>query len=275
MPQLTKVRMINPAAKKKKKFAVNRGAKRKKKAKNAARRRSKPKFVLLGGNPGRSNMAKKRKKAKRPGAHYRRTKRGFFAKGKNPRIGKKRHFRRRSNPLFPVSNREMIEVGGGAIVGGFGARMIPENVPFIHKYNSGLMGYGLNLVTTFVLARLAKWAVGAKAEEGAWVGGLLMTGSRIVSDRFGKTVVTFGRMRLGNDPAFNFARLGKYVQDNLPPLPVPTPYPNSGALPPLPVGTSLAPTAAATTAKAAPTTIAAASAMGYYGKSKYGANRFQ
>ena len=108
-----------------------------------------------------------------------------------------------------------------------------------------------------------------------------MTAGRIISERFGKTIVSFGATRLGNDPGFNFRRLGKYVQDQLPPLPVPTPYPSAGPTPPLPVGTSLKTLPAAVGAQTAPaaaavapSTVAAASSMGYYGRSKYGVNRF-
>lgn len=167
----------------------------------------------------------------------------------------------------------MLRVTGGALVGGIGARAIPENVPFVTQYNTGILGYGLNLFTTFLLAKLGKWASGPKAEEGVWIGGILMTAGRVVTDRFGKTIVSFGATRLGNDPAFNFHRLGKYVADNLPPLPVPTPYAASGPTPPLPVGTSLAPKPAAA-GKPVPATVAAASSMGYYGANKYGKNRF-
>src|SRR5208337_1061042 len=102
--------------------------------------------------------------------------------------------------------------------GGLGARMIPENIPFLSKYNSGWMGYGLNLLSTFALAKLAKYALGAKAEEGAYYGGILMTGSRFVSDRFGKTIVSFGNVRMGNDPAFNFHGLGLYTSAATNPL---------------------------------------------------------
>jgi hypothetical protein len=106
-----------------------------------------------------------------------------------------------------------------------------------------------------------------------------MTGSRIISDVWGKQIVQFGNVRIGNDPAFNFRRMGKYVYAN-PPLPVGTVYPNSGLLPPLPVATAApgAPMAAlpvsAKAAQSQPTTVAAASSMGAYGISKYGKNRF-
>jgi len=196
-------------------------------------------------------------------------------------FGKKHHRRRRrSNPMLPIPGGEFGKGIAGVLVGGFGCRIIPENVPYLSQYNNGWMGYGLNLLATLGLAKLARWAAGPKAEEGAWYGGILATGSRFVSDRFGKTIVQFGAVRIGNDPAFNFRRFGKYqsaADVPLSPLPVPTTYPASGPVPPLPVGTSLAPKmlpATAGAAKTQPSTIAAASSMGWYGRSKYGSNRF-
>lgn len=273
MPQLTKVRMINPFGKKRKKSRKNRGARK-------ARRRASPKFVLLGGNPERSNMAKsrKKKKAKRPGKHYSRAKRGFFAKKRNPFFGKKRRHHHRRNPWVPGTSKEVIELSGGALAGGLGARLIPENVPMISTYNSGIVGYGLNLLAGYVTAKVAGYLFNSTVEKGALAGAVLMTGSRFVSDRFGKTIISFGATRLGYDPAFNFRRFGKYVSaadQALPPLPVPTAYPASGPVPPLPVGTSLRslPAAAAGKVISAPT-VAAASSMGAYGRNKYGVNRF-
>jgi hypothetical protein len=275
MPKLTKIRLINPSRKyAKKKSNKTRGAKNPK-------HQHASKFVLLGGAPtGRSNMAKMKKK-KRPGKNYRRAKNGFFAKSKkrNPSLfGKKRSRRRKSNPWIPVTGKELLYVSGGALAGGLGARIIPENTPGLSQYNNGLVGYGMNLAAGYAVAKLAGWLFGAKAEEGALAGAILMTGSRFVSDRFGRTIVSFGRVHLGNDPAF---RLGKYVsaaQAPLSPLPVGTTYPASGPVPPLPVGTSLkalpAATGAAAPAGKAPLTVAAASSMGAYGRGKHGVNRF-
>ena len=234
---------------------------------------------------------KRNKKARRPGANYRRRKNGLFAKASrrrrsNPMFGKKRRRSRRSNPLLPIPGGEFGKGLAGVVVGGLGARLVPENVPFLSKYNNGVVGYGMNLVATILLAKVAKYFAGPKAEEGAYYGGILMTASRFVSDRFGKTIVQFGNVRIGNDPAFNFRRMagmGKYVsaaESPLSPLPVPTTYANSGPVPPLPVGSAPGTMVAApVTAKAAmtvPTTIAAASSMGAYGgrSGRYGVNRF-
>lgn len=303
MPELTKIKLINPNGRKG--SASNRGKKKKRKATNfhkAKRLRirlpkgSSPKFMLSGGNPGRSTMAKKKKsKKKRPGKNYRRSANGFFSKGKNSRrrknpmfgFGKKRRRGHRKNPMLPVTSTEFLQVTAGALGGGYGARAIPENIPFLTKYNVGWKGYLLNLAIGFALSKVARWISGPKAEEGALVGTVLMTGGRIISDQFGKTVVSFGHIGLGYDPAFNFKRMGKYVSaasSPLSPLPVPSPYANSGPVPPLPVGSPPGTVAALpaapgpATAKQAmttPTTVAAASSMGAYGRGgRYGVSRF-
>jgi hypothetical protein len=287
MPDLVKVKMVNPFGGK---SAKNRGKGKKKKAK-AAKRRATPKIMLLGGNPSeRSTMsAKKKSKKKRPGKNYSKKKNGFFAKSKkNPMMGKKRSKPRGRNPILPIPGGEFGKGLVGVVGGGLGARLIPENVPFLSQYNNGFVGYGLNLLTTFLLAKVAKWGLGAKAEEGAYYGGILMTGSRFISDRFGKQIVTFGGVRLGNDPAFNLRKMGYYTSaasNPLSPLPVPTPYANSGPVPPLPVGTppgqpaalpAMSAPATAAQAMTKPSTIAAASSMGWYGakSGRYGVNRF-
>jgi hypothetical protein len=283
MPELTKIRLINPSG-----GTASKRDKRKAKKAKAARKRPSQKLIMLGANPGErsSTMAKsKKKKAKRPGANYRRASNGLFSKarkrGKNPifGMGKKRRRARRSNPLLPIPGGDFGKGLVGVVGGGLGARVIPENVPILSQYNNGLKGYFLNIAATIGLAKIAKYFLGAKAEEGALYGGALMTGSRIISDVWGKQIVQFGNVRIGNDPAFNFRRMGKYVYAN-PPLPVGTVYPNSGPMPPLPVATAMpgAPVAALpVSAKAAqnqPTTVAAATSMGAYGASRYGRNRF-
>lgn len=238
---------------------------------------------------------KTRKRRKRPGKNYRpRATNGLFMKSRHRRasnptghrrrrarrtnlfgFGKKRRRSRRSNPMLPVSTTEFTQVAVGALAGGFGARAIPENIPFLTTYNTGWKGYLMNLGVGWGLSRVARWLSGVKAEEGVLVGTVLMTAGRVVSDQFGKTIVQFGPVNMGNDPAFNFRRFGKYVQDHLPPLPVPTPYPASGPTPPLPVGTSLkALPTSAQGAAAAPSTVAAAASAGKLGYSKYGRTRF-
>jgi hypothetical protein len=121
-----------------------------------------------------------------------------------------------------------------AVVAGVAARAIPEKVGALSSMNSGVVGYGLNFLSGALVAwLLAKTPLGANGGIGGLVGAITMTGGRIVSDKWGKTVVTFnlpqgqgtgaaavpatmsGMGRFG-DPSFN---LGKYVKPYNFPLP--------------------------------------------------------
>jgi hypothetical protein len=226
----------------------------------------------------------KKAKAKRPGKNYRRPAKGMSAKPRrqNPSVKqghrpKKRRSMIFGNPAYVPSGKVTAYRVGGAIVGGLGSRIIPENFPFLAKFNSGIKGYGLNLATMFGLAQAVAWGFNESAAEGVYIGGILMTLGRMVQDYYGKTIVQFGPVKMGYDPSFNLRRLGKYVAGGTPPLPVGTTYPPT-QVPPLPVGVSLRPVAAlpasTTVAKTAPTTVAAASSMGLYGTSRFGVNRF-
>ena len=141
------------------------------------------------------------------------------------------------NP-FGRSTKDLLETGGWAIVGGVATRAVPENL--LSKYNSGVIGYVLNLATALGGAWGLGMALGNEAAFGFAVGGVVMTAGRIVQDVFGKTVVQFslpigqgtsaaaavpassavptGTSGLGRfgDPGFN---LGKYVKSYAFPLP--------------------------------------------------------
>jgi len=131
-------------------------------------------------------MKKKKKNAAR--RHYR-----VKAKRHNPG-GARRHYRvrrRRSyakNP-FGMTWPKLFEQAFAVLVGGFGARIIPQYA--LPNQNQGIAGYGLNAITTALLAALAQWFRPGSGAPVAF-GGILMTVSRIVSDKWGKTLVTFG-----------------------------------------------------------------------------------
>lgn len=135
------------------------------------------------------------------------------------------------NP-FGETYRNLGEMSIGALIAGIGARAIPEKVDALSGMNSGFSGYALNLLSGGVIAwLLGKTPLGRNGAVGGAIGAVVMTGGRIVSDQWGKTVVTFslpqsnqpsaaavplsGMGRFG-DPAFN---LGKYVKPYNFPLP--------------------------------------------------------
>jgi len=117
-----------------------------------------------------------------------------------------RRHRRRHNP-FGIPGGDVLKTAAWAIAGGVATRAIPQM--FASQYNTGLLGYGLNLLTASSLAWLGDRFLGANAGRGILLGGLVMFGGRIISDYFGKDVVSFGGGLLGayGDPSFD---LGLY-----------------------------------------------------------------
>lgn len=75
-------------------------------------------------------------------------------------------------------------VGGGAI-GFFGARMIPQNLPVLSSYNSGITGYLLNVGSGLAIS----WALRRFWNRQAGMGALIGTGvaviARFVTDQMG------------------------------------------------------------------------------------------
>src|SRR5580704_10922072 len=151
---MPKVRLVNPkrsrrrrSIRKARKRAMPAGLKAywaKKRAANASRH-----------SAGGGHMAKKRRHHRRRArSHRRRTIRHrsnpvmlFGAPRKRHRRHHRRRAnrRRRSNPsLRELTSGSMISMVGGAGIGFFGARMIPQNLPFLSTYNSGITGYLLN-----------------------------------------------------------------------------------------------------------------------------------
>lgn len=109
-----------------------------------------------------------------------------------------------------------------SVPGGIAARAVPEMV--LPAQNSGITGYALNLLTAIVASMAARRFVSPAAGNGVLIGGIAATGARIVSDQFGKELVTYASLNgMGGDPAFN---LGDYA-----PAAFPLPYNGAPALP--------------------------------------------
>lgn len=95
--------------------------------------------------------------------------------------------RARHNPLGEPTGK-FLRIAVAGIVGGFGARAIPEN--FASKYNTGVAGYFLNLLVALGGGwGLVKLGLGNEIGFGFGLGGTITTGDRILSDLFGKTVI--------------------------------------------------------------------------------------
>ncbi len=157
---------------------------------------------------------------------------------------RRRHLRRRRNP-FGSSWKNISEMSLSAVVAGVFSRVLPEK--FAANYNDGATGYALNLLSGVIVSYgLGLTPLKENGSLGGVVGTVAMVGGRIISDRFGKTVVQFspltpsagshpaaaavpsgvsGLGRFG-DPAFN---LGRYVK----PYPFPLPSANNPPAPAL------------------------------------------
>ncbi len=84
-----------------------------------------------------------------------------------------------------IGTKDLLYMGGAALVNGLLCRAIPQNVPQLQAYNTGMVGYGLNIAT----GALGAWGIGKfvsrRAAQGAWIGMIVAVGQRIISDNFG------------------------------------------------------------------------------------------
>lgn len=177
--------------------------------------------LLIMGNPRR-----RRKHNRRAASHHGRRRRRrhnpvSYAVARPVRRRRRHHAmsynprrRRRHNP-FGISGKDAISVALWGIAGGITARAVPQLL--LKDGNTGIMGYGANALTTGIFAWAMDRFVGGNAGRGVLIGGVVMTAGRIISDLFGKTLVSFGDVfgttgtsGLGahGDPSFD---LGLYV----------------------------------------------------------------
>jgi len=122
--------------------------------------------------------------------------------------------RRRRNPLS-LGGRELIPTALWAIAGGVATRAIPQLL--LKDSNTGIFGYGANALTAVALSWAAERFAGPNAGKGVLIGGAVMLGGRLISDLFGKSLVSFGDvfgttgtagMGAHGDPSFD---LGLYT----------------------------------------------------------------
>lgn len=116
------------------------------------------------------------------------------------------HRRRRHNPLG-LTGQQIIATSLWAIAGGVATRALPQM--FLQASNTGIMGYGANALTAGVLAWAADRFISRNAGQGVLLGGMVMLGGRIVSDLFGKTLVSFGDV-FGTTPTAGTSGLGAH-----------------------------------------------------------------
>lgn len=165
-----KIRLVNPQGKKRKPAQAR---KIRRSAPARAKRRN-PAFLLSVGplNPQRSTMRKKtRKKAPKRNP-------SVFAFHKK---AKKSH-RRRRNPNLLSRPVNILKQGALALGGLIFVRQIPQMV--LKDKNTGILGYGANLLTIVIAATAASRFVGKDAGLAVGTGGSLYLANRIISENF-------------------------------------------------------------------------------------------
>lgn len=218
------VRLVNPARKRvsRKRHLPARG--RHGRFLRRKRRKSNPgtggELLLM--NPKRRRV-RNRARASRPKRRYRRRRSNPVSyaaarpvrrrhRSRNPRMFVVK--RRRRNPLS-LGGRELIPTALWAIAGGVATRAIPQLL--LKDSNTGIFGYGANALTAVALSWAAERFVSPNAGKGVLIGGAVMLGGRLISDFFGKSLVSFGDvfgttgtsgLGAAGDPSFD---LGLYV----------------------------------------------------------------
>jgi hypothetical protein len=123
--------------------------------------------------------------------------------------------RRHHNPLA-LGGRDLVPTALWAIAGGVATRAIPQLL--MKENNTGLIGYGANALTFIIGSYAADRFISRNAAVGVLVGGGVMLAGRMISDYFGKTLVSFGDvfgttgtagMGAHGDPSFD---LGLYTE---------------------------------------------------------------
>ena len=146
--------------------------------------------------------------------HKRRGSRRRGTRVLNPR----RHHRRHRNPAglgFPDLKGLAMDTAYLA-GGGITARSLPQLI--VPQYNTGWLGYGMNLLVTGLTAALiGKWK-GPSASKPWLLGGFAFTLSRIIDDYAGLKILSFAQytppFQLAGDAVYGMA--GVYASLNYP-----------------------------------------------------------
>lgn len=81
-----------------------------------------------------------------------------------------------------LTSGSTLELVGGGVAGFFGARMIPQNIPFLASYNNGVPGYLLNIAFGAAISWGLKLMKMPRAATGALVGAGVAVVARIITD---------------------------------------------------------------------------------------------
>lgn len=217
MVHAEKVRLVNPH---KRKRRASSGARRRKKSRN-----KNPNALALLGHFNPHKEKRMKRKAKRSGTKRSSTHRK--ARRPNPFGGaRKRHARRRRNPSpMSMSGTSSILKGGFyALVGLVIARQLPQMV--LGARNTGVIGYGSNLLATVIAAMVGTKFLGPDAGKYIAVGGGVYVVNRALTDNLSPVGKVLSLSGIGDHNALGDIQSGYF------PLPVPT---NGNGQPIIPV----------------------------------------
>lgn len=112
--------------------------------------------------------------------------------------------------MSSLTSGSMVQLVGGGAIGFFGSRFIPQNLPMLSDYNTGIVGYGLNALSGLALAWGLGKVWGRSARTGALVGTGIAVLSRIIVEKFSSTGASVSGL---GDLSYD---LGYYTSDHFP-----------------------------------------------------------
>lgn len=184
-----------------------------------------PKKVRVASNPTRKHKNSSRPPAKKKGNHMAKAKKKMIANGgkkrkaANPMMTMHRK-KRRSNPSGLAatigSPKDLVSGGIAGLISAVATRQLPQVA--LGASNTGIEGYGANLVT----ALLATWAAGTfggpAAGRGALIGGMVILLDRVLSDNVSPISSYLSLSGVGDAAAYSklgTIRSGFYSHPNL------------------------------------------------------------
>jgi hypothetical protein len=198
-------------------------------------------------NPKKTRRSRRSRKSHK--ANGRRTRNPFTRSSKGHRSFR----RRRRNPIAGFAGADLIKLGLGAAGGAVGTRYLTQVV--LGDKNSGIMGYGGNVVAALALAYAAAKFAGREVASGVAAGGLAAVILRLWTDKVSGSSATALSGYLG-DLEFSSDGLGAYINSG---FPVPTVSGQNGNYLSVPAGYSWGPAGAPTGATLAPNASSAPS----------------
>jgi hypothetical protein len=159
-------------------------------------------------NPKKTRRGRRSRKAYK--ANRRRSRNPFTRSSKAHRSSSRR---RRRNPIAGFAGADLIKLGLGAAGGAVGTRYLTQVV--LGDKNTGIMGYGGNVVAALALAYAAAKFAGREVASGVAAGGLAAVILRLWTDKVSGSSASALSGYLG-DLEFSSDGLGAYISSGFP-----------------------------------------------------------